>query len=397
MPPEKDNDTTSENKQTSDRKQRGISLGDFIRQNNAQIVAEWETFARSLTSTDSEKTPLVLRDHIQGILSFIVSDIETPQTHAEQIQKSQGGKKRDVSVTAAETHAALRLAVGFDIDQMVSEYRALRASIIKLWSSANTQINSVSVMDLIRFNESVDQELAESVSHYTQKVSYSKDLFVGILSHELRNPLNVISMSANLILKAGPPDERQMMLASQIIESTMRITKLVDDLLDMTRARFGAGLPVMRVAMDMEVISQQLVDEMRAKNPTRTLILTFSGDGKGQWDKPRIAQILSNLIANAIQYGFKDSYITIKVTCVMEEIILSVHNKGIPIPSAKLGTLFDALSRAVIDIGEHPGTVNLGLGLYITKEIVASHGGTIDVTSTEEDGTTFTVRLPRLN
>ena len=375
--------------------QQGLTLADFIRANTDQIVAEWQTFARTLKPASDSMTPLALRDHIQEILAFIVKDIESPQTSAQQIQKSQGGKERDSAVTAAETHAALRLAGGFDIDQMVSEYRALRASVIKLWSRVNTQMNSAYVKDLTRFNESIDQELAESVSHYTHKVAYSKDLFVGILSHELRNPLNVIAMSAKLMLSIGAPTERHTMLASQIVESTTRITTLVDDLLDMTRARFGAGLPVLRVPMDMEFVCQKIVDEMRSKNPSRTLNLMFSGDGKGEWDKPRIAQILANLIGNAIQYGFKDSSVVITVTCEPEDIIISVHNKGVPIPPEKMGTLFDALSRAVIDTGEHPGAVNLGLGLYITKEIVVSHNGTIDVASTEEDGTTFTVRLPR--
>jgi len=384
-----------EHKQAPNDGQHNISLADFIRENTGQIIAEWQKFAQTLTHSGNEQTPLALRDHIQEILAFIVKDIESPQTSAEQIQKSQGGKERDSSITAAETHAALRLAGGFDIDQMVSEYRALRASVIKLWSRANTQMNSAYVKDLTRFNESIDQELAESVSHYTQKVAYSKDLFVGILSHELRNPLNVIAMSAQLMLNIGSPNERHGMLASQIVESTTRITSLVDDLLDMTRARFGSGLPVVRVPMDIEFITQQIIDEMRSKNPSRTINLVFSGDGKGGWDKPRIAQILSNLIGNAIQYGFKDSIIGITVKCDVEDIVISVHNKGMPIPPEKMANLFDALSRAVIDTGDHPGAVNLGLGLYITKEIVVSHGGTIDVTSTEEDGTTFTVQLPR--
>ena len=391
----KKNLDASKQQQESDGVPPGIRLSDFIRENKEQIIGEWEIFARTLTSADNVMTPLALRDHIEGILSFIVSDIESPQTHAEQIQKSQGGKEKDFAVTAAETHAALRLAGGFDIDQMVSEYRALRASVTKLWSKANTQMNGTHVLDLTRFNESIDQELAESVSHYSHKVSYSKDLFVGILSHELRNPLNVIAMAAQLMLNIGSPNERHTMLASQIVESTTRITVLVDDLLDMTRARFGSGLPVVRVAMDMEFTTLQLVDEMRAKYPSRTFNLTCSGDGKGQWDKPRIVQILSNLIGNAIQYGFKDSAIGIKVTCAAEDIFISVCNKGVPIPPEKQGTLFDALSRATTDIGEHPEAVNLGLGLYITKEIVVAHGGPIDVTSTEEEGTIFTVRLPR--
>jgi len=390
-----------ERRKSNNLQQGRIRLAGFIRENTKQIIAEWETFARTLIPAANHMTPLALRDHINEILAFIVSDIESPQTGTEQIQKSHGEKEKDPAPTAAETHAALRLAGGFDIDQMVSEYRALRASVIKLWSKANTQINGTDILDLTRFHESIDQELAESVSHYTKKVSYSKDLFIGILSHDLRSPLNVISMSAQLMLNMGTPDrqqtlnERQTMLTTQIYESASRITVIVDDLLDVTRARFGSGLPVVRAPMDMGFVSQQLVDEMRVAYPTRIMTLEILGDTKGEWDKARIGQVFSNLMGNAIQYSFKDSSIDVTVTGNPEEVIVSVHNEGVPISPGKIETVFNSLTRAVIDAGDHPGTVNLGLGLYISKEIVVSHGGTIDVTSSEADGTTFTARFPR--
>jgi len=383
-------------KQESNSSRQGIRLADFIHENTKQIAGEWETFARTLTPAANDMTPLALRDHIQEILAFIVSDINSPETSLEQIEKSQGGKERTSASTAAETHAALRLAGGFDIDQMVSEYRALRASVIKLWSRANTQMNSTDIIDLIRFNESIDQELAESVSHYTQKVSYSKDLFMGILSHDLRNPLNVISMSAQMLLGMGAVNERQTILTKQICESTSRITQIVNDLLDVTRARFGSGLPVIRAPMDMGFVSRQLVHEMQAAYPARTILLETSGDLQGEWDKARIGQVLSNLMGNAVQYSFKESSIDVMVKGGLEEVVLSVHNQGVPIPPEKFGTLFVSLTRAVTDEGDHPMEVNLGLGLYITEEIVVSHGGTIDVTSSKEDGTTFTARFPRL-
>jgi len=371
-----------------------VRLADFIHENTEQIVSEWATFARTLTPAANDMTPLALRDHIQEILDFIVSDIKSPETGFEQIEKSQGGKERSSITTAAETHAALRLAGGFDIDQMVSEYRALRASVIKLWS-AHTEMNNTDVIDLTRFNESIDQELAESVSHYTKKVSYSKDLLMGILSHDLRTPLGAISMSSQLILNMGGLGERQTLLTKQIFDSASRITAIINDLLDVTRARFGSGLPVIRTPMDMGFVAKQLVDEMRVANPTRSIVLEVSGDVKGEWDKARIGQVFSNLIGNAIQYSFKDSPIAVTIKGRPEEVILSVHNQGLPIHPEKIGTIFDSLTRAVTDEGDHPEAVNLGLGLYITKEIIDSHGGKIDVTSSEDTGTTFTVRFPR--
>jgi signal transduction histidine kinase len=374
---------------------QGIRLADFIHENTAQIVSEWSAFAQTLTPAANDMTPLALRNHIHEILSFIINDINSPETSQEQVQKSHGKKEKEPAPTAAETHAALRLAGGFDIDQMVSEYRALRASVVKLWSKANTHMNNDDIIDLTRFNESIDQELAESVSLYTQKVSYSKDLFMGILSHELRSPLHVISMSAQLQLHAETSKERQNMLASQISESASRVTQLVNDLLDVTRARFGSGLPVLRSPMDMGLVGKQLVDEMRAAHPARTILLDVSGDLEGKWDKARIGQVFSNLIGNAVQYSFQDSSISVTVKGGPEEVLLSVHNFGTPIPPEKFASLFASLTRAVTDEGDHAMEVNLGLGLFITEEIVVSHGGTIDVNSSEEDGTIFTALFPR--
>ena len=148
--------------------------------------------------------------------------------------------------------------------------------------------------------------------------------------------------------------------------------------------------------MDMGFVSGQLVHEMQFANPTRTILLETSGDLQGEWDKARIGQVFSNLMGNAVQYSFKDSPIDVTVKGELEEVVLSVHNQGVPIPPEKFATLFASFTRAVTDEGDHPMEVNLGLGLYITEEIVVSHGGTIDVTSSEEDGTTFTARFPRL-
>lgn len=359
-----------------------------------QIVDEWENFARTLTPAATEMTPLALRNHIHQILSFIIKDIKSSQTSLEQVQKSRGEKEKSPDPTAAETHAALRLAGGFNIDQMVSEYRALRASVIKLWSAVNTYIDNVDIVDLTRFNESIDQVLAESVSHYTQKVSHSNNLFIAILSHDLRSPLGAILMSAQLLLNVGELNKKSTMMVSQILDSTFRIRKIVEGLLDVTRARFGSGLPVIRGPMDMGFVSRKLVDEMRVAYPTRTITLDISGDVNGEWDKARIGQVFSNLISNAIQYSFSDSSIDVRIKGAAEEVVLSVHNEGVPIPSEKIKTLFDSLTRAVATEEDRPEATNLGLGLYITKDIVVAHGGTIGVTSSEE-GTTFTARFPR--
>jgi len=375
-----------------------MPLAAFIKENTPEIISEWESFARSMTPSSDDMTPLALRNHIREILTFITSDMERPQTGAEQVQKShgEGPQLHKATPSAAQTHAALRLAGGFNLDQMVSEYRALRASIIKLWSVRQKEVSLADIQDLTRFNESVDQALTESISHYAKKLSASKDLFLGILTHDLRNPLSTILMSAQLLPKIGTLNERQGVLTDQIVDSSARIDEIVSHLLDITRSRFGSGLPVLRDHMDMAFVARQLVDEARTGHPDRKFELEISGQTEGEWDKARIGQVFSNLIGNAVQYSFKDTPIKITIKGGAEEVVLSVHNEGVPIPANKIARIFDSLIRVAAEDKEHnkAQTTNLGLGLFITKEIVASHGGVLDVASSEKGGTTFTAHFP---
>jgi signal transduction histidine kinase len=202
-------------------------------------------------------------------------------------------------------------------------------------------------------------------------------------------------MSAQLTEKIGTLSDRQRMLISQVVTSAGRATDILDQLLDLTRARLGSGLRIIREQMDMAFVSRQLVDEVRARHPGRAFTLETSGETHGEWDKPRIGQVLSSLLGNAVQYGFKDLPIGVTLRGEQKEVLLSVHNEGVPIAKEAMRVIFDALIRGDSNEDDYANTTNLGLGLYITKEIVSAHGGTIQVTSSEKHGTTFTARFPR--
>lgn len=370
-------------------------LSPFIRNNGDLIIREWQDFARTLTTTSAGMTPLALRDHIHQILAFLVSDMDTSQTPSEQSEKSHGDKRQVHPVTAAQTHAALRLAGGFDIGQMVSEYRALRASILRLWQTTGPVFDAVDIGDMTRFNEAIDQELAESVAFYTLKVAESKELITSMLSHDLRGPLQAITLSAELTLHMGRSDARQTMLTNKILESADRMSGLIANLLDVTRARFGARLPIVSAVMNMGFVARQIVDEVRIVNPSRPIELTMSGILTGEWDKARIGQVFSNLLNNAVQYGFQGSPVCVDIKGDATAVTLSVSNDGLPIPAAKIGLIFDPLTRVLQNEEGALPSANLGLGLYITREIVVAHGGTIDVASSDTEGTTFTARFPK--
>ena len=207
-----------------------MRMSAFIRSNTSLIVAEWEDFARALIPAAEGMTPLALRNHIAKMLIFITDDMDSLQTAAEQIVKSHGEKAKQSGQSAAEVHASLRQAGGFNLDQMVSEYRSLRASVIKLWSAQSTAQDGEIATDLIRFNESIDQILTESISYYASMSEVSRDLFLGILGHDLRNPLSAVLMSAQLGPKMGPFNENQTKLLSQVIMSARRAIEIVDTL-----------------------------------------------------------------------------------------------------------------------------------------------------------------------
>jgi signal transduction histidine kinase len=145
----------------------------------------------------------------------------------------------------------------------------------------------------------------------------------------------------------------------------------------------------------MGELGLQLVDEMRALSPGRRIEINIVGDVKGEWDRSRMGQVFSNLIGNAIQYGRDTTDVVVSVADYKQQVLISVHNAGDPIPADKLGTVFDSMVRGRASGSDANGSTHLGLGLYITKKIVAAHGGEISVKSTADSGTTFTVLLPR--
>jgi len=374
-----------------------IGLTRFIREDGAQIVKEWTSFAGTRIPAGKGMTRLALQDHIEEILDFIAGDLESAQTGSEQVQKSQGDgpKAGGAQRSAAEVHADLRLSDGFDIDQMVSEYRALRACVVKLWDARNREWDRSDFDDLIRFNEAIDQAITESLTHYTKTLDHSRNLFLGILGHDLRNPIGAILISGGRLADFGPLNAEQAALATRIKEFASRAVGILDDLLDLTRVQFGSDLPIHTGRMDMSVLSRQLVEEMRAAHPHCTIVLETSGDLEGEWDSLRMGQVLSNLISNAIAHGFKESPVEVGVEGEPEEVVLSVRNEGVPIPQDRMRAIFDSHIRGDQDGQEPAGSTHVGLGLYITQKIVGAHGGTIGVTSSERDGTRFTVSLPR--
>ena len=375
-----------------------MRLADFIVKNREPILAEWEAFARTCGPASGSMDISTLRDHAGEMLTVIAADLKTPQDKHEQAEKSKGNApdENPDRKTAAEKHGADRAEGGFTTDQMVSEYRALRASVIRLWTKAQGELTSAELEDLTRFNEAIDQSLAESITRYTQDLDHSKEMFLAILGHDLRTPLGAVMMSAEFMLETKELKEPHLTLASRIVSSSKRMNQMIGALLDFTRSRLGAGIPIVRADMDMGKVVHDVVNELSAAHPDRTIKVDARGALRGEWDCPRISQLLSNLISNAVEYGSVGTVAAVDVQSDDKEITVAVHNQGDVIPPDELRGIFNPMKRSEAGSAAAGGASgNLGLGLYIADRIVHAHKGRIEVESSEERGTTFTVHLPR--
>ena len=374
-----------------------MRLADFIATNSEPILAEWVTFAATCGPAGQTMDVAALRDHAADMLTTIIADLRTPQSAAEEVAKSEGrsdARPDGRAKTAAEVHGAGRAESGFTVGEMASEYRALRASVIRLWTRANGTLSGADFNDMMRFNETIDQALAESIARYTQDVDHSKEMFVAILGHDLRTPLGAVVMASQFMIDTGGLSKPQLAMTNLIARSAKSMNAMVGDLLDFTRGRLGSGVPITRTDVDLAIVARNAVEEMMVAYPGSVVQIQTSGELRGGWDAPRMGQVLTNLIGNAVQHGSPGTPINVTAQGDPDEAILRVHNFGPTIPTSDLMGLFSPFKRLTSGQVTTPHS-SLGLGLFIAERIVSAHGGTIDVSSSAAAGTSFTVRLPR--
>jgi signal transduction histidine kinase len=371
-----------------------MRLADFIARNIEPILAEWEAFAATLLPAARSMDSSALRDHAEQILLAVAKDISTPQTTQAQREKSLGHAPQpiDATETAAQTHAILRARRGFNINQLAAEYRALRASVLRLWID-KCHPGAPHLDDIIRFNEAIDQALAESVSFFTTQVEQARNLLLGMLGHDMRSPLQTIQLTASHLaaLNAG---EHVSEAAARLIRSGSRMQSLLDDLCDFNRTQLGLGIHIAPHDVDLRRLLADVVDELRAAHPGRPIALETDGDLRGQWDGQRMQQLVSNLVINAIKYGSPDQSVRVIAAATDGEVRIDVKNHGEPIDPQMLTRIFDPLERGANQQDKGGSTSGLGLGLYIAREIAKAHHGAIDARSNPAE-TAFVVRVPR--
>jgi signal transduction histidine kinase len=376
------------------KKGQQMRLSDFIRQHADQILATWDEFAATVVHSGKPLDHKALRDHAGQILLAIAADLEQPQSGAQQIAKSRGEADRGAQAddTAAETHADTRIEAGFAIDAMLTEYRALRASVLRLWAeSKGEETHADELEQLMRFNEAVDQAITESVARYTEQVRRYTNLFMGMLGHDIRNPLGTITMSAEVLVRSGQLPRKA---ADPIVNGARRIQSIVELIVDFSRAQANGVMPITPKASNLRSVFESVLAETQVRHPSTEFMLRADGDLDGMWDEARLAQLLSNLLENAVLYGARSEPVGVTLAGEGPNVTFSVHNVGRVIPVQDRERIFEPRSRGSL-LDEQRAPNGLGLGLYICREIMRAHTGTLSVRSTAQEGTTFVGRLPR--
>ncbi len=396
-----------------------MQLADFMLANVEPILAEWEVFARSIWPNEATAHPGEVRDEAEDILRATALDMQSGQTSEQQAEKSKGGRRgnEDVALTrASSAHGSGRMASGFDLWAVIAEYRALRASVLRLWRESGPAPNLRDVDDLTRFNESIDQSLTHAVSSYAQRAerdreallateqasrmeaeaaNRAKDVFLATLSHEMRTPLNAI-VGWLSILRHEEADVAHFQEGLNVIERNTRAqVQLIDDVLDVSRIVSGKLRVEIRPCDVRDVINAG-VDAVRPAAEARGITLHVQLDppvGGFSCDAVRMQQVVWNLVSNAVKFTPKGGSVEVTLRREQSSLQIQVSDTGEGIRAELLPLVFDRFRQA--DSSTRRRFAGLGLGLSIVKHIVEAHGGTVNAESPGEGkGSTFTVRLP---
>ncbi|MGZ9713088.1 ATP-binding protein [Glaciimonas sp. GNP009] len=374
-----------------------MKLSGFISTHTEQIIKEWESIARTLGAPANQLSTTALRDHIKKILQEIASDIVITPSPQQQNQKLEGVTLRIMDdESAAATHGLLRQLSGFSLTQLTAEYRALRAIVLRLWLPQIGQISEETTYDMVRFNEAIDQALAESVTTYSDQETRTRDTFLAILGHDLRSPLATMAMAGDSLSRLREQKDSVRLIGARVVRSAATMNAMVNDLLEYARTQLGGKMPMVREEVNVKEICQAALEDASAAHPDCKFTLDTAGDLIDCFDSDRLQQVFSNLLNNAAQYRTAEQPVTICATGEREAIIVTVKNLGPVIPTESLVAIFTPLVQLNVDGQGHsrPST-SLGLGLFIARQITEAHGGTITVESNESAGTVFMVKLPR--
>jgi len=345
-----------------------VALAALLRQDDVEIL-----MARS----GGEALDLLLQHDV----ALALLDVHMPEMDGFQLAELMRGSERTRNVPLIFVTAGARdhrhHFKGYEAGAVDFLYKPIEPHILRSKAGTFFQLN--------RHRQQLAQELRERTE--TLRLN---EMFVAVLGHDLRNPLNAMVMSAHL-LQRTPTEDVVREAAARILSSGARMTRMIEDLLDLARARLAGGIPLARERVDLAMLVPRVVREHRVAHPERQIEVIQNGDLVGDWDADRLAQVASNLIGNALQYGTSGRILISLEGTESKLVRLCVSNSG-RIPEDMLPFLFDPFRRHSDGPTRNNG---LGLGLFIVRQIVEAHHGRVEVRCTEADQTEFRVSIPR--
>jgi signal transduction histidine kinase len=352
------------------------AIAAYIRTQKQAISDDWERAVRSDLEELAHMDKGALLDHLPEVLDGLASWIEGSTDEA------------DVAFAAlADGHALQRLGFGIELAVVNIEYARLRQVLLRhlldVPSSSDVREH------LIRLDAGLDRAILMAVRRYTEQREYVRDRFISILGHDLRNPLGAVSMASESLLRSDAFGEREHKRVQTILRATERMSRIIRDVLDFASSHLGSGIPVTPVACDMGEIAMSVAEEIKSGHPDRDITVHTRGDLAGTFDADRVQQALGNLVGNAVRHGEDPILIEVCEADDRRAIFTRITSHGEPLAPELIPDLFEPFKRARHD---QPGS--LGLGLYIVAQIARAHGGTYDVTSSDENNA-FTIRWPR--
>lgn len=370
-------------------------MASFILEYMEEILVEWESFARSMTPAGGMMDSLALRNHAQQMLEAIAKDLDTSQTGVQQALKSKGlGPIFEGVVTAAAAHGVLRHAVGFDLRQLVAEFRALRASVLRLWVGRKKPRFPTKALHIIRFNEALDQALAESIATYSDELASSRKSFLVTLGNDLLHPLSAMSVALQTFSASGGDANRAHAFAVGN-RSVSSMSGMIRDMSEYTRTRLEEGITLTPCEANLAIACQIAINEVGVVYPHTSFRFEAGGNLDGTFDKERVQQLVANLLSNGVQRGKRGAPISLIVRGAQDALTLNVTYTRAGATAAAGHAMSEPSMQASLEMANPRAAANLSLAVFVAREIVLAHGGTIHAASTGP-ATTFTVVLPRV-
>jgi signal transduction histidine kinase len=367
-------------------------IAEHLEKHKESILEDWVRRVRAdLDVPETDRlSEARLRDHLPLILD------ELTETLRRQREPEQAGREVGES-TATHGHARQRFEDNYDLRSALRELAVLRVVVIDRCDAEGVSFDRDSA---VTFHAAIDQIMATSAlelerlrlvalrekSAALEAEADLRERFMGILSHDLRSPLQTVQLGGEALAETAVDEEARKM-ARRIVDNAGRMRRMIEQLLDFTQMRFAA-MPISRARIRLEDVAREAIDSLRIAHPDRPLELVVEGRTDGEFDADRLTQVFTNLVRNAIEHGSKASAVRVTVRGTLSCVIVSVHNRGTPIPVSMIDAVFEPFRRDQKSGG-------IGLGLHIVREIARAHGGDVKVVSTATEGTTFVVELPR--